>query len=216
VSETAREAILAALRARSAGDAPEVERTGRTPGTPAGLDSPAARVARFRQRLEEVGGVVREVPTREAALDAVREIVTQLGARDVAASDGPLVAALRIQLGSEVAVFDGWRDRERLLACDLGISGVQGAIAETGTLVLDSALERNRLVSLVPPVHVALVERSQIVATLGDALAACRRAGRTPAALTFITGPSRTADIELTLVVGVHGPKELYVLIVGD
>lgn len=76
-------------------------------------------------------------------------------------------------------------------------------------------MERHRLLSLLPKVHFAVLPADRIVATLGDALAAARGAGGAPPrALTLITGPSRTADIELTLVVGVHGPKELHVLLV--
>ena len=96
---------------------------------------------------------------------------------------------------------------------DVGISRVQAAIAETGTLLLDSSRERHRLVSLVPPVHIALVDASQIVQTLGEALALLREPDQVSPIVTLVTGPSRTADIELTLAIGVHGPQELYVVL---
>jgi L-lactate dehydrogenase complex protein LldG len=96
---------------------------------------------------------------------------------------------------------------------DVGISTAQAAIAETGTLVLDSARERHRLVSLVPPVHIAIVDASSIFQTLAEALAFIHRNGDISPAVTFITGPSRTADIELTLAIGVHGPQELFVIV---
>ena len=80
---------------------------------------------------------------------------------------------------------------------------------------LESDQERHRLVSLLPPIHVAFIDGANICAALGEALAAVARKG--PAgmsrAITFITGPSRTADIELTLTIGVHGPKELFVIV---
>jgi L-lactate dehydrogenase complex protein LldG len=79
--------------------------------------------------------------------------------------------------------------------------------------VLDSAAERHRLVSLVPPVHIAIISASKIRETLGEVLALLRSAGEISPAVTFITGPSRTADIELTLAIGVHGPQELYVIV---
>ena len=94
-----------------------------------------------------------------------------------------------------------------------GITTAQAAIAETGTLVLDSSRERNRLVSLVPPVHIAIVDASSIFQTLAEALAFIHQDGNISPAVTFITGPSRTADIELTLAIGVHGPQELYVIV---
>jgi L-lactate dehydrogenase complex protein LldG len=96
---------------------------------------------------------------------------------------------------------------------DVGISTAQAAIAETGTLVLDSARERHRLVSLVPPVHIAIIDASSIFETLGEALAFIHQTNDISPAVTFITGPSRTADIELTLAIGVHGPQELFVIV---
>lgn len=100
-----------------------------------------------------------------------------------------------------------------LFTVEVGITQAQAGIAETGTLVLDSAVERNRLVSLVPPVHIAILHASRIYATLADTLAALQSSAELSPAITFITGPSRTADIELTLAIGVHGPQELHVII---
>ena len=70
-----------------------------------------------------------------------------------------------------------------------------------------------RLVSLVPPLHIALLPTERLLGTMADSLAAVHTNGPAPT-ITFITGPSRTADIELTLVVGVHGPRELHVVLV--
>src|SRR5439155_26952553 len=99
---------------------------------------------------------------------------------------------------------------------DVGITTAQAAIAETGTLVLEAETERHRLVSLLPPVHIAIVYSRDIVLTIGDALSQLRGNERKQMsrAITFITGPSRTADIELTLTVGVHGPKQLHVIVI--
>jgi L-lactate dehydrogenase complex protein LldG len=103
--------------------------------------------------------------------------------------------------------------RDELFACDAGVTTAQWGIAETGTLVLESARERSRLISLVPPIHVALLSTRCICDSLGDALA---RVSITSHAITFITGPSRTSDIELTLVVGVHGPQTVHVLLMEE
>ncbi len=103
----------------------------------------------------------------------------------------------------------------KLFDCDVGVTGAQAAIAETGTLVLESERERHRLASLLPPVHIAILNAADICLSLGEALRLVRRDGSTAMSrtITFITGPSRTADIELTLAIGVHGPKELYVIV---
>lgn len=129
-------------------------------------------------------------------MDVLKQILTDLNAQRIAYSDNAPNA-------HEIFHFD------------VGVSTAQAAIAETGTLVLDSAVERHRLVSLVPPVHIAVVKASSIVETLSDALALLQKKEISPA-ITFITGPSRTADIELTLAIGVHGPQELYVIVDGS
>jgi L-lactate dehydrogenase complex protein LldG len=103
-----------------------------------------------------------------------------------------------------------------LFDCDLGVTGAQWGVAETGTLVLESDAERHRLASLVPSAHVAVIESRNVRQTLGEVLQAIndRGAGGLSRAVTFITGPSRTSDIELTLAIGVHGPAELYVVVI--
>lgn len=122
-------------------------------------------------------------------------------------------AVNRITEGKRIAVSSSAFSKQDLFTVDVGITSAQAGIAETGTLVLDSSSERNRLVSLVPPVHVAILDASKIFLTLGETLAALQSSAELSPAVTFITGPSRTADIELTLTLGVHGPQQLYVII---
>jgi len=129
---------------------------------------------------------------------------------------GPLEiedAIKRIAKGKRIATSESPLSAKDLFEYEVGITGGQLGIAETGTLVLDSSVERNRLVSLVPPVHIAVLDASRIYPTLGDALSFLQSGNEVSPAITFITGPSRTADIELTLAIGVHGPQELYVII---
>lgn len=132
-------------------------------------------------------------------------------ARDNTEVEGLLT---RITEGKRIATSDAPPATKDLFNFDVGITKAQAGIAETGTLVLDSSVEHNRLVSLVPPVHIAILDAAKIYGTLGETLAALQTTGQELSpAITFITGPSRTADIELTLAIGVHGPKELYVII---
>jgi len=90
-------------------------------------------------------------------------------------------------------------------------------VAQTGSILVSSATCGGRGLSIVPHVHLVVATPDQIVSTLGDALheAKQRHAGRMPSMLSFITGPSRTGDIERILVLGAHGPKELIVILVG-
>ena len=110
------------------------------------------------------------------------------------------------------ATFGG-DDRIRQAAADIGITGCDAAIAETASLVLFSAPGRARTVSLLPPVHLALVRRDQIRSTMSEVFQERAAQFRSSASATVITGPSRTADIELTLTLGIHGPGKVIVII---
>lgn len=130
----------------------------------------------------------------------------------VVASEAEVEEAVkRIAEGRAIAPPDV--SRSNLFRYDVAVTGAQAGIAETGTLVLDSSVERNRLRSLVPPIHIAILDASRIYQTLGEVLAMLQSGEEVSPAITFITGPSRTADIELTLAIGVHGPQQLYVII---
>jgi len=151
-------------------------------------------IDRFKESVESVAGHC--VVTADVT-DAVKQIIADLKAQRIASSeDAP--------------------NAHDIFQFDVGISNAQAGIAETGTLVLDSARERHRLVSLVPPVHIAIINASSIVETLGEALTLLQKDKEISPAITFITGPSRTADIELTMAIGVHGPRELYVIVNGS
>lgn len=103
-------------------------------------------------------------------------------------------------------------DKHSLAQCDLGVTEVDFALPETGTLVLRSSAERPRAVSLLPRVHLAILEPRVLRPDLHQVFAEAKNAHY----LVFITGPSRTADIELTVTLGVHGPKALYAWVIND
>jgi L-lactate utilization protein LutC len=206
------DAVLAAIRAalgRPAGapvpPPPPVPLLG-----PVDLDA-ATKVAQFGERLAVAGGRL-HVPAAGDVVAVLQDLLRQSGARTVLHSDAPEVVALLADPRLAGTTFvPATASRGDLLAADLGLSTAQWGIAETGTLVLDAAAERHRCASLLPVVHVALLRQSRILATLGEALKTLPRP--LSPAITLITGPSRTADIELQLVVGVHGPRELHVIV---
>jgi L-lactate dehydrogenase complex protein LldG len=172
----------------------------------------------FCERLESVGGNSIVARDDDEAARALVNIVARLQndglGKRIALSDAPILSDLTQGIAdSEITVGPSASD---LFSYDLGITTAQAAIAETGTLVLTAEKERHRLVSLLPPVHIALLRSRNIYLTMADALQQLRGEEEMSRAITFITGPSRTADIELTLTVGVHGPKELYVIVVED
>ena len=107
--------------------------------------------------------------------------------------------------------------REKVSLSDIGITGVNYAIAETGSVVVLPQKGVSRLVSLMPQIHIAIVKSNQVLERLEDLFLLRRIAfmrGKDPLNyMNFITGPSRTGDIEQTIIVGVHGPKEVHMLI---
>ena len=109
------------------------------------------------------------------------------------------------------------KNKNRIAESDIGITEVDYAIADTGTLVLLTNKNQPRTVSLLPPIHLAIVRPENLVRNINDLFVILKSKLQEGAhitnCMTFITGPSRTADIELNLTLGVHGPKELYVVI---
>jgi L-lactate dehydrogenase complex protein LldG len=174
--------------------------------------SRAALIDDFRTNLEFVGGYCTTVSNETEALKTIRSIIVRSGAKRVAVSDSPLVRSISSGINGAEIVENA--PVEYLFASDIGITGAQWAIAETGTLVLVSDAERHRLTSLVPPVHVCLLKADTIRQTLGEILELT--SAKLSPAVTFITGASRTSDIELTLAIGVHGPGELHVIVIAD
>lgn len=196
---------------------------------PAPLAAPAAVTAdellvRFVREAESAHAEVASAPSREAAREQVRHWLQTCGARHVLCASTPGVVDLglrelslpgvRMEFLGELS--DAGERRARALAADVGISDADYGLADTGTLAVRATPGQGRLVSLLPLVHIAVLSRHRIVPDL----AACFRAlnmreeARRASLLTLITGPSRTADIEQTLTVGVHGPAALYILLV--
>lgn len=103
-----------------------------------------------------------------------------------------------------------------LADCDVSITGCECLVARTGTIVMSSAQESGRSTSVYAPVHICIAYSNQLVYDVKDALQLVKEkySNAIPSLITFATGPSRTADIEKTLVVGVHGPKEVYLFLV--
>lgn len=213
MNNTAREAIFGSIRSHLAASVPYDRREvvhHENPVNPVKLSSDIKPVELFRQSLEAVDGHCMIVQGDDGIAAALTKIIRP---QRIAISDNPEVERLLQLTDLEIEELGIVPNAHDIFRFDVGISTVQAAIAETGTLVLDSTLERHRLVSLVPPVHIAIVRASQIYRTLSEVLSLIRKDKEISPAVTFITGPSRTADIELTLAIGVHGPQELYVII---
>ncbi len=184
---------------------------------PSLIDATDSLIEIFGNNLEAVGGHCIVAASETDVVEALNGIISSLQDSPlrrptIALSDAPLLERLMSRIEVRVDKIAVGATAAELFDFDIGISTAQAAIAETGTLMLDSEAEKHRLVSLVPPVHIAIVDAANLCLTLGEALATAQHAALSPT-ITFITGPSRTADIELTLAIGVHGPQELYVIV---
>ena len=183
-------------------------------------------VKRFELELLRVGGHFYVASAVDSACVYIENLASKRRARSVISWSAPAIddigLAKRLEgAGVEVISDDGSLSDEeftsKALEADIGITGVDYALADTGTLVLLAGKCRARSASLAPPVHVAILKPEQIVSGLNDLIPFLNTGAQAgldfTSAVTFITGPSRTADIELTLVIGVHGPQELHAVL---
>ena len=166
-----------------------------------------ARIAQFVERVGEYRADVRRVETAEIA-----ESIGEVGARRLAVAPG--VPAAWRPAGAELVEDTGLTPAE-LDQVDGALTGCTVAVAETGTIILTAQPhEGRRALTLVPDLHVCVVRESQIVELLPEALEALRGSEARP--ITLVSGPSATSDIELSRVEGVHGPRNLVVLVVKE
>lgn len=199
--------------------------------------APEDRVARFETELEKVSGSPRRASTPSELDGILWTIIEKSQATGVVLTRNRLLADIRLaeKLRGRVKTVAMWPEslagasgtdnervfRDQCFLAGIGISGVDFVLAETGSLVLSSETEGSQLASLSPPIHVALYRRQQILGSLDEILErlpvstgpGAATAGRSTV---FITGPSRTADIEQILIRGVHGPREVHAILVEE
>ncbi len=182
-------------------------------------------VARFRDELAAAGGEPYLVNSDDEAAAKVMELVQAKAARNVLLGKSAVLDRLdlkqRLRDRGLSATYAGDVAREQCrdvyFAADVGITGADYLVAETGSVVVCSRPEEPRSTSLLPPVHIVVAERSQLVADLFDLFDELPRTGdrpTLPSGLAIITGPSKTGDIELKLVTGVHGPGDVHVVLI--
>lgn len=174
--------------------------------------------AMFHARAAAVGMHVHRLSASEV-VGRIVELLTAEGAKDVVLGAPPhcdgLAEALR---EANIAIVD-WRASPGLdvqFDAAAGVTGVAAAIAESGTLIVESDALNSRGLSLVPPLHIAIVRERDILPDMIDYWSRKRGipAAELPSNFVFITGPSKTADIEGELVTGVHGPEAVHILLV--
>ena len=197
-------------------------------------------MAQLEQSATEAGWTVARAESPEQAAQYTQALAAKLKAQSVVMSAHPVLdrprleklladaeIELRVMAMAEVDLEDASEPelqerrlslRRAAIQAELGVTGVDYAIAETGSCVLLARKGVSRLVSLVPPAHVAVVERGQVLPSL-DELFTLRRheflKGDLGSYMNIISGPSRSADIEQTIVKGVHGPGDVHMVLLG-
>ncbi len=188
------------------------------PGPPARIRIPEVdmeeRIASLMEKVEALAGKT----YRASGLDdACQHVASVLAGRTAIASNAPYLEACGITSIPEVrsGVTEKEELRELCATCDVGITSTDYALADTGTLVMLSGPNEARMVSLLPPAHIAIVPRDRILTGLDELFALLPHPAEQTSSMVLITGPSRTADIEQILVRGVHGPGQITVVVVG-
>ena len=188
--------------------------------------------AQFAMTLTAVGGYVRWAETDEAILAVIVETLQRTGARSIIVTrhaDALGFAPRLLEAGYDVTVVgfapgstpspqERRAQREIMARADVVLSGADYAIAETGTLAMLAGPHNPRVATLLPPIHIAVLDPARLLPSMPYLVTRFKadhvRDGRPDiSGLTFITGPSRTGDIEQTLSVGVHGPGEVTVIL---
>jgi L-lactate utilization protein LutC len=171
------------------------------------------RVETFRAALEALAGKTFEARDAAQAREYAAEV---LAGRTAVASNAPFLAECGIL--DLPGVRSGFKEAAELRAAvavaDVGITSADWALADTGSLVMISSTEEARTISLLPPIHLAIVSRTKLLTGLDELYTILPKPAEQSSSMVFITGPSRTADIEQILVRGVHGPGEIHVVMV--
>lgn len=204
---SARDDILAALARHGASSTPPATALALPPVPAIAAKSGADAYARFTTLVKESLAELVEAPDCHAAM---REIAARAPKDSpLAVSPQPLTAGLDWAGAGFATRVGAWPD------LPAGVSMADAGVAETGSVLFFSGANAPVLANFLPDIHFALVRRSTILPGLNDALELAKRSAM-PSTVNFITGPSRSGDIEQTLELGAHGPRQLVILVLMD
>ncbi len=214
---TVRDSILSRLNNAPRGVIPEKTELMPFPETSMNRED---LIVKFTQMLAEQTGVVHRVKDSTELSETLKRVLAEEGVTELAASDDSILLQTGLDSLSDVTVkrckdfkdISAFKDY-LFTKADAGITGADFAVAESGTLVIAHNAEKPRLVSLAPAIHIAVVKLEHLVPVYESAVSKIY-ADEKPSQVTFITGPSMTADIQAMPFKGMHGPKKLFVFLV--
>ena len=163
----------------------------------------------FKQKLEEVNGNVHLFESEDVLFESLKKFLSKFNSNKVCCIESNLQEKLDKFNISYLNCIELPKNIE------VGITGCEFLIAHTGSVMVSSAQKGGRQMFVYPPLHIVLAKKNQLMAYLKDAYLGIQEKydKNLPSQITLITGPSRTADIEKTLILGAHGPRELHVFI---
>lgn len=196
--------------------APRAAATNAREWLPKAAETFEAQVAQFRACSDDLKTEFIVAGSPDDLPKILGDLRQREGWKQVAAHKGDLTDAAVRALGLPTLTVDGGYDVHELERCDVGITECDALVAQTGTLVVNSRTSGGRALSVLPPHHLVIARRSQLVADLPAAfeLIQTKYGADYPSMISLVTGPSRTGDIERILVLGAHGPKRLTVVMV--
>ena len=172
------------------------------------------RLALFQKNASDLKAEFHLLDTSDGLVKAMQDLRDGHHWKKIATHRGVLTESVAQSINLPVCWTDQGYDVKELEGCDVGITGCDALIAQTGSILLTNRSAGGRALSVLPPHHVVLAKREQFVADLPEAFTILKKryAPDYPSIITLITGPSRTGDIERILVLGAHGPKKLTIL----
>lgn len=173
------------------------------------------QIALFTQNAAQLKADFRQTASSDDATQQLITLARENNWKRIATHRHPLASSLAEKLNLPCLYTDPGYATVELESCDASITGCDALVAQTGSVLVSAPSAGGRALSVLPPHHIVIAQRSQMVSDLASALELVRQryAPNWPSFLSFITGPSRTGDIERILVLGAHGPKQLTILL---
>jgi L-lactate dehydrogenase complex protein LldG len=179
-------------------------------------DSPEDQLALFQINASDLRAQFYFAKNRDEMIAALQQVRDAEGWKKIGSHAGELTDMAGKALGLPICKADQAYDANELEACDAGITECDALIAQTGSVLITNRSAGGRALSVLPPHHVVLARRDQLLRDLPEAFQFLKKkyGSNYPSMMSFITGPSRTGDIERILVLGAHGPKKLTIIMV--